>query len=177
MTDTSDQVIETFDPETMLKVLAEHAVEFVVIGGYASQLYGGVFPTRDLDVVPRTTDENLVRLHKALVELGARVRLDATGVVTTELPSDPKALTAQQIMTLVTRFGRLDLVIDPGGYRGDYEDIVPRVEKMRSRSGLLIAVVGLDDLITSKAAMQREKDIASLNELERIRSRMTGDIP
>lgn len=167
---------ETFDPEAILKVFMAYNVDYVVIGGYAAQLHGGVFPTRDLDIVPKVEESNLRRLYDALLELSARIRLDKAGRVTSELPSDPQGLTSQQVLTLVTNFGRLDLVIDPIGYRGGYREIIRSSEKLKGNTGLLITVIGLDDLITSKQAIRREKDIASLAELQRIRDHKSKDI-
>lgn len=64
-----------FDPMRILDVLAAHGVEFVVIGGFAAELYRApIPPTHDIDITPRLSDSNLARLSSALNELGARIR-------------------------------------------------------------------------------------------------------
>ncbi|HRD10646.1 MAG TPA: hypothetical protein PLI79_02175 [Mycobacterium sp.] len=42
-----------FQPAAILEILDRHAVEYVLIGGYAALLHGSTLPTRDLDITPR----------------------------------------------------------------------------------------------------------------------------
>ncbi len=49
----------------MLAVLDRHHVEYVVVGGFAANVHGAVRPTKDIDVAPATTTENLARLAAA----------------------------------------------------------------------------------------------------------------
>jgi len=64
------------DAAALLEVLERHRVAYVVVGGYAAELHGSVRRTVDVDVVPRTTLDNLERLTQALRELRARIRTD-----------------------------------------------------------------------------------------------------
>ena len=50
------------DAPALLEVLERHRVQYVVVGGYAAELHGSVRRTVDVDVVPRTTADNLERL-------------------------------------------------------------------------------------------------------------------
>ncbi|HEX4606075.1 MAG TPA: hypothetical protein VH724_18890 [Candidatus Angelobacter sp.] len=52
--------------EATLKALADHHVNFVVVGGYASTLHGSAYLTRDLDICYERTPENMERLVPAL---------------------------------------------------------------------------------------------------------------
>ena len=54
-----------FDPERIVEVLNHHQVKYVLVGGYAAQLYGARRPTYDIDITPATTQENLDRLSAA----------------------------------------------------------------------------------------------------------------
>ncbi len=65
-----------FAPEKILDVLSEHAVDFVVIGGFAAVLHGASRPTRDVDVTPERSEPNLTRLATALTALDARIRVE-----------------------------------------------------------------------------------------------------
>lgn len=56
----------------LLRVLCEHQVEFVLIGGFAVSLHGYVRTTKDIDIVPAPSLENLARLWDALVVVQAR---------------------------------------------------------------------------------------------------------
>lgn len=50
-------------------------MEFVVVGGFGARAHGAHRQTFDIDVVPRSTDDNLTRLAAALAELHARLRV------------------------------------------------------------------------------------------------------
>ena len=50
-------------------VLAEHRVDYVVVGGVAVQVHGHVRMTNDLDLIPAPDRANLTRLAEALNEL------------------------------------------------------------------------------------------------------------
>jgi hypothetical protein len=52
---------EAFDPVRILTVLEAHAVEYLLVGGFAAQAHGALRQTRDIDLVPSTTEENLGR--------------------------------------------------------------------------------------------------------------------
>lgn len=91
-----------FDPAKIIAVLDAHHVEYVVVGGFTAQAYGARRPTRDIDVVPRTSTQNLQRLIAALKELRAGIRVD-------DLPdglpfdTDPDALAGHAMLNLRTR--------------------------------------------------------------------------
>ncbi len=52
-----------------MEVLARHRVEYVLVGGVAARLHGATRPTKDFDLCPRYTRDNLSRLVAALQEL------------------------------------------------------------------------------------------------------------
>lgn len=151
-----------YDPVGMLRTLKAHDVEFVVIGGVAARLRGAPILTQDLDVTPRTTKANLERMAAALDQLEARLRTvgDPGGA---EFPYDGALLAAANSWTLITRFGELDLVMEPAGTRG-YEDLKADAETMRVASDppLQVLVASLEDIIRSKQAAGRAKDQAAL---------------
>ena len=97
---------EVFDPRAILRVLAEHGVEFVVVGGVAVQTHGYLRPTRDLDIIPRPDLVNLSRLGEALAELGSRLHRTQRPVDIT----DPQILKRAALVPLVTTYGRLDVI-------------------------------------------------------------------
>ncbi|HLF44750.1 MAG TPA: hypothetical protein VJA46_14660, partial [Acidimicrobiia bacterium] len=63
-----------FDPVAALRVLVEHQVEFLLVGGVAARLRGAPMLTQDVDITPSTDRDNLERLAAALKELDARLR-------------------------------------------------------------------------------------------------------
>lgn len=54
-----------FNPFEMCRILNEEKVDYVVLGGFAANLRGSPITTRDLDVIPDPTEENLDRLGRA----------------------------------------------------------------------------------------------------------------
>ena len=56
----------------LLETLARHGVDYVVIGGVATQVHGHRRTTMDLDLTPDPEPENIRRLSAALEELEAR---------------------------------------------------------------------------------------------------------
>lgn len=59
------------DAERILRALAEHEVEYVLIGGLAVQTHGHVRTTNDADLIPAPDPANLGRLAAALRQLEA----------------------------------------------------------------------------------------------------------
>ncbi|MGI8780531.1 MAG: hypothetical protein ACR2L8_10265 [Solirubrobacteraceae bacterium] len=59
----------------MLRVLAEHRVEFVIIGGFALSAHGVIRGTKDIDIMPDPRSENIRHLAGALRALSAEVML------------------------------------------------------------------------------------------------------
>lgn len=59
---------------TILNVLSQHRVSFIVVGGVAAVLSGAPVNTLDTDVLIERSPENLDRLLAALVELDAFYR-------------------------------------------------------------------------------------------------------
>jgi glycerate kinase len=151
----------------LIAALTRHGVEYVVIGGVATQVHGHRRTTMDLDVMPDPSPENLRRLGAALVELEAVPR---GGGAEVEIPaSDPERLAVAAVVPpLLTRHGQIHILKDPKGAR-------PFLE-MRERAlvvdldGNDVAIVSLDDLIRMKRAAGRPadlEDIATLTEVER----------
>lgn len=147
-----------FAPDELLRVLGEHQVNCIVIGGTAAYLQGSPLLTEDVDIVPSTDRDNLTRLSAALVDLDAKVR--AAG--TEPLPFDHGAdsLAAGQMWNLTTRFGDLDLTFRPSGTQG-YDDL-RRDAITVVLSGVPVQLASLADIVRSKEAAGRDKDRRAL---------------
>jgi hypothetical protein len=161
------------DPLEILRVLERHRVRYVLIGAAAARIAGAPVVTEDVDIVPATSHENLERLATALDELGARLRSSAEpeGVA---LPVDSEMLASAEMWTLTTSAGDLDLCFTPAGTRG-YDDLRREASRVRLGRGLSVVVASLRDVIRSKEAAGRDKDLAQLpllrRTLEQIRER------
>src|SRR5688572_30665389 len=58
-------------PEPLVSALVDHDVEFIVVGGFAVMAHGKVRGTKDLDICPKPTDDNLGALAQVLIDLDA----------------------------------------------------------------------------------------------------------
>lgn len=153
-----------FDPRRILIALAEHEVDFVVVGGVAVQAHGHGRSTRDLDVIPRPELVNLSRLGEALASLGARLlRSDQPVDVT-----DPQLLKRAPQVPLMTEYGRLDLLnlSQTRGAPRSYDELRARAFAAQI-DGYDVAVTGLDDLIRMKRAAGRDVDLEDIGALTR----------
>jgi len=162
------------DAVAIFEVLERRHVQYVVIGGYAAELHWSSRRTVDVDVVPATTLENLDRLAGALHDLSARIRVESEP---DGLPfrTSGEALRVMKTLNLLTRHGELDLTFTPSGTEG-YVDLVRSAVRVRvGQVDVLIAALG--DVIRSKTAAGRPKDIVALPELRALAAGRSDDEP
>jgi hypothetical protein len=153
---------EPFDPLHALRVLDDHRVRFVVIGGFAADLLGAPLNTSDLDVCYEQSPVNTVRLAAALNELGAARRTDR---VDSEAPFvlDGPTLAAGESFTFDTLAGSVDIVAIPRGTAG-FPDLVAKAITVPT-GDFTVPVVALADLMRMKRAGVRIKDKMQLEVL------------
>ena len=160
-----DERVEHSPLERFCAVLAEHGVEFIVIGGQAEALMGSSRVTYDVDLCYRRTGDNLERLATALATLKLTLRGAPPEL---KFRLDAQALALGQNYTFEVDG---EYPLDFLGYLepiGTYEDLVPRVETV-SIGGRPTRVIGLDDLIRIKEHLGRPKDRESLLQLRAIK--------
>jgi hypothetical protein len=163
-----------FDPARIVQVLDRHHVEYVVVGGFGSQLHGADRETYDIDFVPSTARDNEDRLAEALSELGARLRIAGmTDEEARQLPVviDAATLRAFGSTTWTTDAGPLDVLTElpVAGGRRAFDDLVQRSTNVEL-SGVIVRLASLDDIIDSKSHADRPKDREALPELHELRS-------
>ena len=161
----------------IVDVLNRHHVKFVVIGAFAAIAQHAPIPaTRDIDLTPDSSRENLTRLSAALKELGARVR---TGAVDEGLPfaHDARSLAMSPVWNLICPFGEFDISFRPSGIAGGYDELAAKAHRMRV-DAVNVMVADLSDVIRSKEAAGRPKDLQVLPILYRFdRQRRETDPP
>jgi len=153
----SDSPERPLDLRELFRALAEHGVDYLVIGGVAAQVHGRRRTTKDLDVIPAPDQENFERLTAALVTLDAHPAELGPGAPT---PTAEQLRIAPIVPPLSTRHGDLHILNEvPGAtaYAG-----------MRARAlttdldGIVLSIVGVDDLIRMKYASGRPSDIEDI---------------
>ena len=139
----------------LLRVLARHDVDFIVVGMTAGVLQGAPAVTLDLDVVYSLNPENIDRLLVALNEIDAHFRNDAR-----RIPPNRSHLESRGHKLLETTFGDLDVLatIDDDL---SYDALVPDTVSL-TVAELSIRVLSLVRLIAVKERAGRPKDLAVL---------------
>ncbi len=148
------------DAARIIAVLNQHQVKYVVVGGFAVELWGvAVQPTIDVDITPEMSRLNLGRLAEALGVLGARIR---SGDETIPVPGGftPELLEQMRVLNLATDSGPLDLTMVPAG-TGGYVELSPGATSFAYRD-VDVPTAALEDVARSKEAAGRPKDLKTL---------------
>ena len=144
----------------LLHVLAEREVEFVLIGGLAVGFHGYRRATKDVDIVPEQSRENLARLWDALVELDAQP-LELGDFRAEEMPmpfSLRGLIEGGGNWALYTRYGRVDVMQWVSGVNS-YDELRANAEYVDDPViGFPLWVAGIDDVIAMKEAAGRDLD-------------------
>ncbi len=159
---------DALDPFPLLRALDEREIKHIVVGGFAVNAHGFIRVTKDLDIVPSPSDENLVKLAQALGDLDATV-LDTEDFTREELPMDPTRaddLAQGGNFCLHTSLGRLDVMQWLSGVDVDnlYDELSPQALES-DVDGLKVRVCGLEHLLAMKRAAGRPQDLEDLKRL------------
>ena len=161
-------VLERFRPREILAVFERHQVDYVLIGGFAAVVHGSPIPTADVDITPEASAANLTRLSAALTELAARARAEGVedGV---PFGHDADSLAAVGVWNLTTAYGDLDISFVPTGTQG-YSDLRRDAVEVTLR-GVRVPLASLADIVRSKAAAGRPRDLRALPVLRELLAR------
>lgn len=150
--------------QELLRRLGDADVRFIIVGGLAVNAWGYLRATRDIDLVPDPSAENLAKLDRLLRELDGRV--DVGG----------KLLDAGSIMTFLRTGDRTLVVTDLGDV--DVLQGLPQVPSFSildeqatdvNLDGLVVRVCSLEHLLGMKRASDRSRDRDDLDALEAAR--------
>jgi predicted nucleotidyltransferase len=134
------------------KVMAEHRLEAVMIGNSAAALHGAPVTTLDIDFMFRKTPANLAKLKKFARSLGASILKPYYPVSDLyRVVNDDQGL-------------QIDFMAKLHGIRS-FEGLKSRAERVDFGSESLL-IASLADIIKSKRAVGRNKDLAVLDILE-----------
>jgi hypothetical protein len=164
----SDASERALDVRELFRMLAEHNVDYLVIGGVAAQVHGRRRTTKDLDVTPSPDPANFERLAAALVALDARQGGIGPSAPT---PTADQLRLAAIAPPLVTRHGELHIINQAPG--------AAAYEAMRTRAlaidldGVDILIVSVDDLIRMKQTSGRPRDLEDIQVLTELARRDT----
>lgn len=147
-----------FDPIELLRVLSEHHVDFVVIGGFAAWMQGSPALTTDVDVVFGQAPENVERLVTALRALSA-VYKDPLG---RRIEPDTSRLTSRQgggHHLFTTSAGDLDVLRQSNDW--DYDRLIENCVEMEV-AGARVRFATLEAVLDMKTQAGRPKDLLGI---------------
>lgn len=144
------------DAEEILRALAAHSVDCVIVGGLAVQTHGHVRTTIDIDLLPRPDPANLACLAGALNALCAHVVNPGNEGIAIDAAMLPRATLWQ----FETRHGAVDVLHEAPG-APSYDDLRARALEIRL-GDITVAVAGREDLIAMKRASARPVDLEDL---------------
>ncbi|MFN2467668.1 MAG: hypothetical protein ABR521_05985 [Gaiellaceae bacterium] len=163
------------DIPAILATLVKHEVELIVIGGVAVGHHGYVRSTKDIDIVPEPSDENLERLWHALSEMEAEPLLLADfRPQDLPVPFTLDSLHDHGSWDLATKFGRVDILQYVFGKletADDYEGLAERAHEAHFDFGAVL-FTGYEDLLDFKTLAGRDQDLIDIRALREAR----GDI-
>lgn len=175
------------DIASILGILQEHEVDYVLAGSVAVQAWGAdVGEPGDLDIIPAPDAANLERLTTVLADLDATA-FPVTGKWRTvegvstwyEFDEDdprrsiplpqPNPADMQTFDSLfATKHGTLDIVPH---ISGSYAQVSLRASKLTVHGVPAVPVMGVDDLLSKLLASQRAKDAPRIAHLQAISAR------
>jgi predicted nucleotidyltransferase len=145
----------------LLEQLVSAKIRFVLVGGLAVNAWGYIRATRDVDIVPDPSSENLERLDILLASLGGRVDVD--GRLLDSNAISPFLKTGDRTL-VVTDLGQVDVL------QGLPQ--IPSFAALDAKAtdvdmdGLAVRVCSLEHLLEMKRASKRPRDRDDLESLE-----------
>lgn len=158
------------DVAGLLQRLDGAGVEYVLVGGLAVNAHGVIRSTKDIDICPGSSRENLTRLARLLKDLDVRQLGVGDDFRPDEMPMDPTSpddLALGGNFRLETSLGILDVMQWlPGlGTDNDYEVLAAEAAE-GSAFGVRVRVCSLHHLRMMKRAAGRPQDLQDLADLE-----------
>ena len=151
------------DYTALIRLLVDHQIDFIIVGGAAATAHGSARLTLDLDIVYSRDRHNIERIVRALEPIQPYLRGAPPG-----LPFEwsVETVTKGLNFTLITTLGALDLLGEIVG-GGGYEELKSQTIRIEI-AGAECDCLSLERLIEVKRAAGRPKDLEAIAELEQI---------
>jgi len=140
------------DFRAFIKLLNDHDVKYLIVGGYAVALHGYPRYTKDLDFWVWLNQENAEKIIKTLHKFG----FAALGLTTDDF------LNAENVVQLGYPPNQIDLITEVTGLT--FEPCFANRQEVEME-GLKINFIALDDLIENKRQTGRLQDKADVEKL------------
>jgi len=155
----------------VIEALNKTGVLYTVVGGVAAILHGAPRMTGDLDLAVILEEENILRLAKTMERMGYKPRIpvdpgDLADPAIRELWKKEKGLKVFTFFHPSKPFAEVDILIEEStNFRGIWE------RRREYQAGdIPVPTVSIDDLIAMKQLSARDKDLADITALHRIKA-------
>jgi predicted nucleotidyltransferase len=136
----------------LLRAFNDHAVKYLIVGGYAFGVYAEPRATKDLDIFIRSDEENSKAVFRALAQYGAPLGdftvADFMNGATFQIGQPPARIDILQ---------QIDGIIFDEAWANRIEGLID--------GQIQAAVISRDDLIRNKLAAGREQDLLDVKKL------------
>lgn len=139
----------------LLSAFAAENVKYLLIGGYAVSYHARPRYTKDIDLWISNVPDNLQRVYFALQQFGAPQHV----------LDDLQSLAPDEVLFMGIPPVRVDLLQQVKGV--DFADAYER-KVVADWAGVPVAVISLQDLISSKLAAGRPQDLLDVEVLQRV---------
>ena len=155
--------------EEVFRKLNEYHIKYLVAGGLAVNLHGVPRLTQDLDLLIDLGEENILKIVRALTELGYRPRIpeDPSKFANPEIRDRWKEEKNMKVFSFFHSslpFQEIDLMFDvPVSY-----DEAAKGKVLKHAGDLDIPIVSMPDLIRLKKVVGRKHDVSDIRMLKEI---------
>jgi predicted nucleotidyltransferase len=136
----------------LLRAFNDHAVKYLIVGGYAFGVYAEPRATKDLDIFIRSDEENSKAVFRALAQYGAPL-----GDFTVADFMDGATFQIGQPPARIDILQQIDGIIFDEAWANRIEGLID--------GQIQAAVISRDDLIRNKLAAGREQDLLDVKKL------------
>jgi hypothetical protein len=143
------------DLREFIELLNSHGVEYLIVGGHAVAFHGYPRYTGDIDFLVRPSEENASRLVAVIERFGLA---EADNL-------KPTLMQREKIVQIGRPPNRIDILTSASGI--DFEEASERAIS-GSLDGLPVRFPDLGSLLKNKRASGRAKDLADVEELEKV---------
>lgn len=157
--------------EDILREFNKKKVQFVIVGGVAFNLLGGIRATQDLDILVKMNDENLKKAISILLKKGYRVKqpvnpMDfANKKIRKSWIKDKNMKAFNFYKGFIEKYEEIDIIIDsPVTFENANKDV-----KIFKIDGIRVPVISINKLIKMKSTTDRELDHLDIKELKAIK--------
>jgi predicted nucleotidyltransferase len=155
--------------EEIFRVFQKHKVKYVIVGGIAVNLLGGMRSTADLDILVEMSDDNLKKIVRILRDQGYRVKQPVDPMRIADIKTRKDWIEKKHMKAFnfykEDELKEVDLIIESPV---SYQEAKKSVKRIKV-DDLTLPVISIDKLIEMKKKTGRAIDKLDIEELTKIK--------